>query len=119
MVIFNTHQKIDALRKIMPGGLIFVLDTTDRSFVYKSMESPNCEQLVFSVDKIYGVDNLTRETDFHSHEDESASIKFQKIGGNTYLGVCAPKEAYSEYQLKSVDDYFRFHSNPSEINQEN
>ncbi len=103
MVIYDTHQKIDALKEMLPGGFVFVLDTTDRSFVYKSTISPNCEQKVIALDKVHGIDRLTKTSNQFAHNDVDGLIKIHRIGQNTYIGFCAPSGKYSESQTESAD----------------
>ena len=105
MIVNNTHQKIDALKEIMPVGFVFVLDTTDRSFIYKSKASPNQEQFVLSLDKMKGFDAQTKSDTFFSYQDDDQVLKLQKIGGNTFLGVCAPKVSFTEDKLSLTDAF--------------
>ncbi|MEO9482258.1 MAG: hypothetical protein ABJG47_02385 [Ekhidna sp.] len=107
MIISNTHQIIDALKKLVPGGFVFVMDTTDRSFVYKSSDHPDYEQEVISLDKMYGIDTLTKSTDFYSHEDEKLIVKLKRIDSNTFMGICASRYKLSEDQWDSADTYLR------------
>ena len=107
MIISNTHQKINALKKIVPGGFVFVLDTTDRSFVYKCSNNPAFEQQVISLDKIHGIDTLTKFNDYYSHEDEQAVVKLKRIGQNTFMGLCASKSKISEDQWEDADSYLK------------
>ena len=107
MIISNTHQIIDALKKIVPGGFVFVMDTTDRSFVYKCSDNPDFEQQVISLDKMHGIDKLTRSTDFYSHEDSGSIVKLKRIGQNTFMGLCATKEKISEDDWNSAESYLK------------
>lgn len=107
MVISETHQKINTLKGLVPGGFVFVLDTTDRSFLFKSKKSPDCEQRVISLDKIYGIDTLTKGSNYYHHEDDTSLVKISKIGDNTFLGLCAPKKNISEDQWERAEDFLR------------
>lgn len=106
MIVYSTHQKIDAIKKILPDGFVFVLDTTDRSFIYKSKESHEGEETVFSMDKFFGIDHLTKFHDLYTHEMEDFVIKLLKMAKNTFLGVCVAKDKCNENQLKKADQYF-------------
>lgn len=110
MVISNTHQRIDALKRIVPGGFVFVMDTTDRSFVYKCSENPDFEQQVISLDKIHGIDTLTKFTDYYSHEDSGSIVKLKRIGENTFMGLCAAKSKLSEEEWDSAENYLKVES---------
>ncbi|MEP1035272.1 hypothetical protein [Ekhidna sp.] len=107
MIISNTHQIINALKKMVPGGFVFVMDTTDRSFVYKCSSNPTYEQQVISLDKIHGIDTLTKFTDFYSHEDEKSIVKLKRIGQNTFMGLCASKHKFSEDQWNAADSFLQ------------
>ena len=103
-MITEAHYKISTLRTIIPDEFLFILDITDRSFIYKSKECPKSEYQVMSLDSIYGLDKLTQDSDFYSYEKEEEIIKIHKISSNTFLGVCALKESYSEFQWVLVDN---------------
>lgn len=108
MIISETHQRINTLKGLVPRGFVFVLDTTDRSFLYKSKESPDCEQRVISLDKVYGIDTLTKAANFYHHEDDTSLVKISRIGDNTFLGLCAPKGTIPKDQWDRAEDYLRF-----------
>lgn len=110
MVISNTHQKIDALKKMVPGGFVFVMDTTDRSFVYKSANNLDYEEQIISLDRTLGIDTLTKFTDFYSHEDDQSIVKLKRIDQNTFIGLCAAKRKFSSDQLNSADNYLKFNN---------
>ena len=105
MVIFDTHQKIDALKQMLPEGFVFVIDTTDRSFVYKSSTGSECEQRVILLDQLHGIDRLTQASNHYAHKDEKGLIKVKKIGHNTYIGFSAPFSRYSEKQWEPADSF--------------
>ena len=104
MVIARTHQKIDALRELVPDGFVFVIDTTDRSFLFKSKQSPDCEQRVISLDKMYGIDYLTKNANYYNHEDDTCIVKLSRIGQNTFIGLCAPINLWSFEKWNLVTD---------------
>lgn len=107
MVIHDTHQKINMLREMIPGGFVFVLDTTDRSFVFKSGHDLECEQRVISLDRVHGIDTLTKTSDFCSFEDDTSVVKLRRISQNTFIGLCADKENYSTEQWNVADEYLK------------
>lgn len=108
MIISNTHQVIDALKKIVPGGFVFVMDTTDRSFVYKSSNDHyQYEQQVISLDRVHGIDTLTKSTDFYTHDDDKSIVKIKRIGQNTFMGLCASKHKLSEDEWDHADGFFQ------------
>lgn len=107
MIISEAHQKVNILRELVPEGFVFIIDTTDRSFVYKSKESPDCEQRIISLDIIQGIDKLTRSVDFYIHQDDTSYVKFSRIAQNTFIGVCVPKMRCTEEQWNLAVDYLR------------
>ncbi|MEQ9465927.1 MAG: hypothetical protein RLN88_00875 [Ekhidna sp.] len=107
MIIHDTHQKINALKELIPGGFVFVLDTTDRSFVFKSGPDIQCEQRVISLDRVHGIDTLTKFTDFYSFEDDTSYVKLRRISENTFIGLCGDKEEFSAEQWSGADDYLQ------------
>ncbi|WP_370090006.1 hypothetical protein [Ekhidna sp.] len=104
MVISDTHQKVNALRELAPDSFVFILDTTDRSFLFKSKESPDCEQRVISLDKVHGIDKLTKTTNYYHHQDDTSDVKISRISQNTYIGLCAQQKQYTADQMEMVKE---------------
>ena len=107
MIFYNTHQKIDTLKSIVPDSFVFVLDSTDRSFLYKSKDSDICVDLIFGIDETLGLDKLTKKSSYHSHEQGNSILKVQRTSSNTFLGVCLSKGDCSARQVKDLDAYFK------------
>ncbi|MEO9869860.1 hypothetical protein [Ekhidna sp.] len=107
MTISETHQKINALKSLTPGAFIFVLDTTDRSFVYKSMISPDCEQRVVSLDREYGIDTLTKSSSYYSHDDNQSVVKFKRLSENVFIGVCTPISNFAKDVIAKVEEFLK------------
>lgn len=90
---------------MVPDGFVFILDTNDRSFVYKSKDDPSKEERVLSLDQMHGIDQLTKATQQYTFEDKDVVLKLVGIAQNTYLGLCADREAYSNEQWDRAIDY--------------
>ena len=103
-MITEAHYKISTLRSIIPDEFLFILDITDRSFLYKSKDCPKSEEYLINLDSCHGLDKLTENSDFYSYEKEEEVIKIQKIHNNTFLGICAPSGIYSEFEWLLVDN---------------
>lgn len=107
MIVYNTHQKIDALNAIAPESFVFVLDTTDRSFLYKSHNSDRCVDLIFGIDELHDLEKLTSSKTYHSHDEGDAILKIQKTSENTLLGICLSRSDHSDRQVQDLDSYFK------------
>jgi len=92
MVIQEAYDKISSLKKALPKAFIFVIDTTDRSFLYKSEEFSTCENAVIALDAAEGIDNLSRTDGYHLNHHDSSLVGFKNIASNTYLGFCLPEK---------------------------
>ena len=92
MIIQEAYDKISLLKKVLPKAFVFVIDTTDRSFLYKSEEFTICEQTVLSIDASLGIDKLSKKSGYHLNNHDFSLFGFKNIGTNTYLGFCLPKK---------------------------
>ena len=96
MVIQEAYDKISSLKKALPKAFIFVIDTTYRSFLYKSEEFSTCENSVLAFDATQGIDKLSRSEGYHLNDHDSSLVGFKNIGANTYLGFCLPEKKRKE-----------------------
>lgn len=55
MIISKVQHAIDSLEHALSEGFIFVLDTTDRSFMYKSVGRPDRSEAIIQIDQIHGL----------------------------------------------------------------
>ena len=99
MVIQDAHKTINALRQALPGSFVFVLDTTDRSFIYKSRSHEECQQVIIGLDKNFGINILSRDEGYYLETFEDFSIGFRMIGSNTFVGFCMPELMRHESDL--------------------
>ena len=88
MVIHSAHKMINALRQALPESFVFVLDTTDRSFLYKSSEDLICEREVLAFDQKEGIDRLLREKNTYLSDIGDRFIALRSLGAHTFLGFC-------------------------------
>lgn len=96
MVIHDAHKTINALRQALPGSLVFVLDTTDRSFLYKSVSHEECEKAIIGLDKDLGIEILSRDDGYYMRTWGKFMLGFRMISSNTYVGFCMPEEIRHE-----------------------
>ena len=89
-MIHEANKTIKELRLALPKGFVFVLDTTDRSFLYKSSDYKEFEYKIINIDVDFGIDRLTRETGYHINNHNGDLIGLRNIGINTYVGFCLP-----------------------------
>lgn len=95
MVIQEAYDKISLLKKALPNAFVFVIDTTDRSFLYKSEEFSICEQIVLSLDASHGIDKLVDQRSHHLNHHDHSLFGLKNIAANTYLGFCLPEKKQS------------------------
>lgn len=99
MVISKVQHIINALEKILPKSFIFVLDTTDRSFIYKSQNRQDCIDKIILLDQTSGIDQLTKNLEFYSCEQDNYTLFLRKLSLNTFLGTCMFVREYDKSQL--------------------
>lgn len=92
MVIQEAYDKISSLKRALPKAFIFVIDTTDRSFLYKSEEFSTCENSILALDATYGIEKLSRNEGFHLNDHDCSLVGFKSIEQNTYLGFYLPEK---------------------------
>ncbi|MEM7299008.1 MAG: hypothetical protein AAF391_12170 [Bacteroidota bacterium] len=92
MVIHDAHKTINALKQALPGSFVFVLDTTDRSFLYKSKTHEICQKAIIDIDKELGIEILSREEGHYIRSCGDFMVGFRMIGSNTYVGFCMPED---------------------------
>ena len=97
MVIHDAHQAISALKKVLPESFVFVLDTTDRSFIYRSVVSEELERSIIEFDRSHGIDVLSRKAQIYINKHGANTIGFKSIGTNTYLGFCSNENHPESY----------------------
>ena len=97
MVIHDAHQAISALKKVLPESFVFVLDTTDRSFIYRSVVSKELELSIIDFDRSHGIDVLSRKSQVYINKHGENTIGFKSIGSNTYLGFCSGENHPESY----------------------
>ncbi|GAB4234189.1 MAG: hypothetical protein Tsb0034_07770 [Ekhidna sp.] len=93
MIIHEIQKIVDQFRKHLPEGFVFVLDTTDRSFIYKSAERKCCEGWVLDLDRDQGIEVLTNGIGSYYMDDARKMIGFRNVGRNIFVGFCMQSES--------------------------
>lgn len=88
MIISEIQHAIDMLEHELPMGFVFLLDTTDRSFIYKSTNRHDCSQEIVKIDQQLGIDKLMSGLVFFTIEEKNKILILKKIDPNSFLGVC-------------------------------
>jgi hypothetical protein len=101
MIISEVQHIIKILEKSLPKSFIFVLDTTDRSFIYKSVDRHDCSKEVVRIDQEYGIDKLTKGLDSYTFEENNNALILKKLSANSFLGVCF---MHNEYDLRVLNN---------------
>jgi len=98
--------QINALNTIIPDSFIFILDCTDRSFIYKSSDCAAAINEILSLDKSKGIDNLFDSSEYYNSESASHSYMIKKLSSHTFLGFFVLKEKFSEQSIKDAKEFF-------------
>ena len=99
MVISEVQHIIDSLEHKFPKSFIFVLDSTDRSFMYKSSNRHDCSEEIVRIDQQYGIDQLMSGLTFFMHREKSNRLLLKKVDDNSFLGACFLSKEYDDELL--------------------
>ncbi|MEQ9402946.1 MAG: hypothetical protein RIM99_05120 [Cyclobacteriaceae bacterium] len=99
--------QINALSAIIPDSFIFVLDSTDRSFIYKSSDCPIAIEEIISVDKRQGIDNLFQDSEIYNSEEDEHLYMIKKLSSHTFLGFFVLKNKFSLSRIKNAQEFFQ------------
>jgi len=91
MLIDHTEKVVTSLTTLLPGAFVFVIDTMDRSFLFKSGNTNDCQSIVLQLDNEIGIKNIVKNegrllTDYCSME-----IGIRYLSSNTFVGYCLKK----------------------------
>lgn len=99
MVISEVQHTIDSLEKQFSKSFIFVLDSTDRSFIYKSSNRHDCSDEIVRIDQQHGIDQLMNGLTFLIHEEKNNRLLLKKVDDNSFLGACFLSNEYNDELL--------------------
>ena len=99
MLVETTHEAITKLSRILPKAFVFVIDTTDRTFLFKSNEKPDCQAMVLQLDQDMGIDTLAKDRGYAIQNFRSREVGIRSLGSNTYVGYCLEESTYQNYPV--------------------
>lgn len=105
-MLVGLQIQINALNAIIPDSFIFVMDSTDRSFIYKSSDCLNAVEEIVSLDKKIGMDNLFDTTDYYNSNTSEHFYIIRRMSSHTFLGFFASKHKFSDEKIKNAKEYF-------------
>lgn len=88
MFIQKTHRAVSTLSRLLPDAFVFVIDTTDRTFLFKSSEKEECQSILLKLDEDMGIDKLMNNQGHCFKNFCSREIGIKYLGTNTYVGFC-------------------------------
>ena len=88
MLIDTTHEAITKLSRILPKAFVFVIDTTDRTFLFKSSEHAECQAMILRLDQDMGIDRIVKDQGYAIKSFHSQEVGLRSLGTNTYVGYC-------------------------------
>lgn len=106
IMLAGLQIQIDALNAIIPDSFIFVLDSTDRSFLFQSSDCPIAIQEIFSIDKLEGIESLFQNSDFYDSDTSEHVYMIKKLSSHTFLGFFVLKEKFSMISIKNAQEFF-------------
>ena len=96
---------INALNAIDPNGFIFLLDSTDRSFIYKSSESPMAIESIISLDKEEGIESLAQKHPYII-ENTRHFCAISRLLPHTFFGFFVLLERTTSSRISQVREFF-------------
>ncbi len=99
--------KINALNAIIPNSFIFVLDSTDRSFLYKSSDNQSAINEIIELDSTSGIETLFHSSDCIDSNTRDHVYMIRKVGSHTFMGFFVSKGDFSKEQIGRAKDYFK------------
>lgn len=99
MLIETTHEAITKLSRILPKAFVFVIDTTDRTFLFKTYGKPDCQAMVLKLDQDMGIDKLVKDQGFVIKNFYSREVGIKSLGTNTYVGYCLDASTLENYPI--------------------
>ena len=97
---------INAINAIIPGSFIFVLDSTDRTFIYKSSDCKQAMDIIVEVDQHKGLESLFATSPFYTVDSESYFYMIKRISSHTFSGFFALKDKYAVPRIEDARRYF-------------
>lgn len=97
---------INAINAIIPGSFIFVLDSTDRTFLYKSSDCKEAMDIIVEVDQHKGLESLFSHSRFYSNDCENYFYMIKKISSHTFSGFFALKNKFAIPRIEDAKAYF-------------
>ena len=88
MLIHNTDRVVTSLSKLLPDAFVFVIDTTDRTFLFKSSEKSPCQKAILQLDTEIGIDNAAKADGHFVRSFYSREIGMKSLATNTFVGYC-------------------------------
>ena len=97
---------INALNAIIPDSFIFILDSTDRSFIYQSSDCPLAVGEILALDQQKGIENIFDVTEFYDTDNSDHFYMIKRISAHTFLGFFVLKEKFSQFRISKAKEYF-------------
>lgn len=104
MIISKVQHTIDSLEHALSKGFIFILDTTDRSFIYKSFGRLDYSDNIVKIDHSYGIDQIMSNKLFHVHKEMDDRLLLKKIETHSFLGIFFTSKEYNSEILNRASN---------------
>ena len=88
MLIHHTNKVVSTLSRILPNAFVFVIDTTDRTFIFKSTDSGECQDIIIELDQEIGMDKLVKDRGHCLISYNSRDVGIKYLATNTIAGFC-------------------------------
>ncbi len=97
---------IKALNAIIPDSFIFILDSTDRTFIYKSSDCTEAMDEILRLEKEHGIENVVDNKKVYNQESMDHFCMIRQLSGHTFLGFFVLKEKISDFRINKAQEYF-------------
>ncbi|MEM6642680.1 MAG: hypothetical protein AAF616_06850 [Bacteroidota bacterium] len=87
-MVQRIHEIVTRLSRSLPQAFIFVIDVTDRTFLYASTKEKHYERVILELDGEKGIDTLVGNKSHLIDRSPSFEVGLKSLGLNTYAGYC-------------------------------
>lgn len=99
MLIQDTDRVVTSLSRLLPNAFVFVIDTTDRTFLFKSSDRVHCQNVILQLDSEIGIDKIAKDNGHFFKSFCSKEIGMKSLSSNTFVGYCLERIDVSDEVL--------------------
>lgn len=98
---------INRLNAIIPESFIFIMDSTDRSFIYRSWNCPDGMKTILDLDQKKGVESLFTKNSLYADENDNHSYMIRRLSNHIFLGFFVKKAQFNPSRILDAKNFFQ------------